>query len=480
LANSFFFKALKWSVAAELVSKALQPLIFVVLARLLTPSDYGVVAAAAIVISFTQIFWESGMAKALIQRQTEIDESSNVAFWINIAMGILFSLLLFLFADYMANVLFHDQRVGVILKFMTLQIFFGALASVHTALLQKELRFDRLFWVKLVTVGVPGLFSIPLAIAGFSYWALVIGTVAGQLAQVIILWNMNKWRPSFTFNTRVAKTLSTFGLWVGVTGLLAWFFIWADSLFVGSYLGSNQLGLYRTGNQFVMMVYGLFFAPLLPVLYSHFSGMQSDRERLRNTLFKVTRIATFISIPMAFLIFTLAEPISLIVFGEKWNGIGFILGVMALSHGYAWVVGANGEIYRAIGKPSYESIITFIMLGVYLAGYYISIQKDFETFVWTRLGLSLTALVPHLLLGWLAIQISVFSILRVTILATLIGCIAPLVHMGTVRVFDHVIVQGFITGTVSVLIMAALLYILEKNGSIKDVINLIKKREASG
>jgi O-antigen/teichoic acid export membrane protein len=291
---------------------------------------------------------------------------------------------------------------------------------------------------------------------------------------------MNKWRPSFTFNTRVAKTLSTFGLWVGVTGLLAWFFIWADSLFVGSYLGSNQLGLYRTGNQFVMMVYGLFFAPLLPVLYSHFSGMQSDRERLRNTLFKVTRIATFISIPMAFLIFTLAEPISLIVFGEKWNGIGFILGVMALSHGYAWVVGANGEIYRAIGKPSYESIITFIMLGVYLAGYYISIQKDFETFVWTRLGLSLTALVPHLLLGWLAIQISVFSILRVTILATLIGCIAPLVHMGTVRVFDHVIVQGFITGTVSVLIMAALLYILEKNGSIKDVINLIKKREASG
>jgi O-antigen/teichoic acid export membrane protein len=479
LANSFFFKALKWSVAAELVSKALQPLIFVVLARLLTPNDYGVVAAAAIVISFTQIFWESGMAKALIQRQTEIEESSNVAFWINLTMGILFALLLFVFADYMADVLFHDERVGLILKFMTLQIFFGALASVHTALLQKELRFDRLFWVKLVTVGVPGLFSIPLAVAGFSYWALVVGTIAGQAAQVIILWRMNKWRPSFTFNTRVARSLSTFGLWVGVTGLLAWFFIWVDSLFVGSYLGADQLGLYRTGNQFVMMVYGLFFAPLLPVLYSHFSGMQHDRERLRNILFKVTRIATLISIPMAFLIFTLAEPISLIVFGEKWNGIGFVLGVMALMHGYSWVVGANGEIYRAIGKPSYESAINFIMLGVYLIGYYISIRQNFETFVWTRLTLSLLAMGLHILFGWLAIKLSVFAILRVTVIATLIGGIAPLVHMGTVRVFEHVIIQAFITGAVSVLIMAAVVYLLERNGSVKDVINLIKKRETT-
>lgn len=477
MSNSFLFKALKWSAAAELVSKALQPLIFVILARLLTPNDYGVVAAAAIVISFTQIFWESGMAKALIQRQTEIEEASNVAFWINLVMGIIFSLLLFFFADAIADRLFHDVRVGSVLKFMTLQIFFGALSSIHTALLQKEMRFDRLFWVRLVTIGVPGFFSIPLALAGYSYWALVTGILAGQAAQVIILWSMNPWRPSFSFDTQLAKSLGTFGFWVGISGLLAWFYMWVDSLFIGGYLGTDQLGLYRTGNQFITLVFGLIFTPMLPVLYSHFSQIQNNRDQLRNILLRVTRMSTLITVPMAFLIFTLSEPIGLIVFGERWNGVGFVLGVMALVHGYGWIVGSNGEVYRAIGKPSYESTVSFIMLGVYLLGYYISIQKGFETFVWTRLGLGLAAMCLHVLFGWIAIRLSVFKVLRVALLATLIGCIAPLVHLGTVKIHDHIIVQAFITGPVSVAIMVAIVFMIERNGLVKDVVNLIKKRE---
>jgi O-antigen/teichoic acid export membrane protein len=466
-------------VAAELVSKALQPLIFVLLARLLTPIDYGVAAAAVMVISFTQIFWEFGMAKALIQRQQQVDDAANAAFWINLAMAMVFALVLYTFADTIARVMFQDERVGDVLMVMTVQIILGALGSVQTALLQREMKFDRLFWLRLATVGVPGLFSIPLAWYGYSYWALIIGTIAGQAVQVAVLWGLTPWRPRFSFNVAVAKDLSRFGLWVCLTGLLTWFFLWVDSLIVGSYLGTQQLGLYRTGSQFVIMAYGLLFAPLLPVLYSHFSNINEGAERLRQAFTRVVRVITLISVPFAFLIGALANPVTTVVLGEQWKGVEFVLMVMALMQGYSWVVGVNGEVYRAIGKPSYETVVTSIMLGVYLLGYYISIRQGFEIFVWTRFGLSLVALALHLLFAWIAIKISISLVVRTILLATLIGLIAPGVNWLVGQwIGGEAMLQGLVTGLVSAVLMAIALFIFERNHSIKDVLNLLKQKTA--
>ena len=215
-----FFHALKWSAAGELASRAIQPLVFVILARLLTPDAYGVMAAAIMVISFTQVFWEAGMSKAVIQRRTEVDDSANVAFWINIALGVLIAVILLLTSDAIALNLFKDERVANVLRVMTFQILLGSLASVHTALLQKEMKFNLLFWVRMATVAVPGFFSIPLAYYGLSYWALVVGTLVGQAAQVIVLWKLTPWRPSFRFNETLAREMGKFGSWVGLTGLL--------------------------------------------------------------------------------------------------------------------------------------------------------------------------------------------------------------------------------------------------------------------
>jgi PST family polysaccharide transporter len=471
-----FFNALKWSVAGELASRALQPLVFVLLARLLTPDAYGVMAAAIMVISFTQVFWEAGMSKAIIQRQTEVEDSANVAFWINITLGAIIAAVLFFFADSISKILFQDERVANVLKVMTLQIFLGAIASVHTALLQKEMKFNRLFWVRMATVAVPGFFSIPLAWYGMSYWALVAGTLVGQAAQVIVLWRISTWRPSFSFNTLLAKQLGRFGAWVGLTGLLGWFYIWIDSLFVGTYLGTHELGLYRTGNQFIIMIYGFLFAPILPVLYSHFAGIQTDVEKLKIVMFKVIRIITLISIPLAFLIYAIDDSISTLVFGEKWIGIEFVLGIMALMHGYSWVVGANGEIYRAIGKPSYETVVTTISLGMYLVGYFISIKYGFESFVWTRFFLALAAMFLHISFGWIAVRLSVFPIIKIIVLATLVGSLALLLKIPVGMVTHNPFLQIGLISFGSGLIMFGILFLLERNGAVSDLMNVYKKR----
>lgn len=387
--------ALKWSFLSEIASKAIQPLVFVILARLLTPEDYGVVAAAIMVISFSQIFWDAGMSKAIIQFQGDRTAAANAAFWINNVLGVVVAGVVVVISGIVSDKIFHDPRVALVLQVMALQVVLSALVSIHTALLQKDMRFKHLFWVRLATVAIPGLVSIPLAWYGMGYWALVAGTLAGQVIQVVILWKTSPWKPRFSFDVPMAKQLARFGGWVAATGLLAWFYLWADSLIVGMYLGSHELGLYRTGNAFVMMIFGFLFGPMMPVLYSYLSGIQDNREHVKEVLLKVVRVISLISIPLGIFLYLSAQLVADFVFGENWRGVGIVIGVSALTHGLAWLVGVNGEVYRVLGRPNIETWIMGLCLIFYLPAYLISAQISFEVFLWTRLLIVFPALMVH-------------------------------------------------------------------------------------
>jgi O-antigen/teichoic acid export membrane protein len=376
--------ALRWSFLSELASKAIQPVVFIVLARLLTPEDFGVMSAALMVIGFSQIFWEAGMGKALIQRQTDTEDAANVAFWINVALGTVIAALLFVVSKPVAVTFFHDDRVTAVLQVMTLQVLLGAISSVHTALLQKEMGFKKLFWVRFATVSLPGLASIPLAWNGMGYWALVAGTLVGQVAQVVMLWRISDWRPQWSFHIVVAKEMGHFGAWVGASGLLAWFYIWADSLIVGMYLGSNDLGIYRNGNQFVILIYSMLFGPIIPVLYTKFSTI-IDLSELAKRLMETVSIIALLSIPLAFFLFSTSEVYEKIIFGEKWDGIYQVIAIMSLSHGISYIFSVNGEAYRAAGKPQFEVWPMLFGLVLFLPTYVVSIQYGMSAFLLARL-----------------------------------------------------------------------------------------------
>ena len=140
-----------------------------------------------VIISFSQVFSDAGLGKALIQRQDRVEESANVVFWLNLGIGLIIVAILIAAAPLIAG-FFHDERIAPVVQVLSLQILLAAFSSVHTALLQKDLNFKQLFWVRLATTAVPGIASIPLAINGMSYWALVAGTLLGQAVQGAVLW----------------------------------------------------------------------------------------------------------------------------------------------------------------------------------------------------------------------------------------------------------------------------------------------------
>ncbi|OHX37137.1 hypothetical protein BJL95_20915 [Methylomonas sp. LWB] len=466
--------ALKWSFLSEIASKAIQPIVFVILARLLTPEDYGIVAAASMVISFSQIFWEAGTSKALIQYQGDRNEAANAAFWINITLGILVSSALLALSNLISENIFHDPRVELVIDVLTLQVMLSALTSVHIALLQKDMQFKHLFWVRLVTVAIPAIISIPLAWHGKGYWALISGTLVGQLMQVLIIWQISYWKPVVGIDINIVKQLSNFGGWVATTGLLSWFYIWADSLIIGLYLGSHELGLYRTGNAIVTMIYGCIFGPLMPVLYSHFSEIQTDRERVRTTLFKVIQIITFLSIPMAVFLFTNASFISNALFSEKWKGIELVISVMALMHGYSWIIGANGEAYRAVGAPANETITMSLTLVFYIVGYFLSIQHGLQAFIWTRLALALAACGAHL---WVAKRVVNLNIIpTVTYVAKISLVCLPLVAIAHALQWSNIASYETKNILIDIILLFISLWAVERRGLIQTTLTLVAKR----
>lgn len=469
----------KWSFLAEIAAKAVQPLVFVVLARLLTPEDYGVMAAAGMVLGFSAIFWDAGMGKAIVQYRGDRAPAANAAFWINTGLGIVVAGTLVSVSGYVAEKVFHDPRVAPVLKVMALQVLLSASVSVHNALLKKDLKFKHLFWVRVATIAVPGLISIPMAWCGMGYWSLVAGMLAGQILQVLILWKTSPWKPQASIDLGIAMKLGQFGAWVAVAGLLTWFYAWADSLILGMWLGSHELGLYRTGNAFVMIMFGFLFGPLMPVLYSHFSRIQDDRGRVKATLLKVSRIITFVSVPLALLLLGNSSFISNLVFGEKWKGIELVVAVLALIHGYGHIVVANGEAFRAVGAPAYETKIMAITLSFYVVGFVLSVQHGLGPFVWTRLGLSVAASSVHLWALKKVLGLHVSPIVAYAIRISL-ACLPAVLISLSLRSATSAI-QGAVTLVGTALLTALVLWVLERRGLIPDILAVVKSiRNKSG
>lgn len=378
--------ALKWSFMSEFASKAIQPITFTILTRLLTPEDYGIVAAATMILSFSQIFWEAGMSKAIVQYQGDRNEAANTAFWLNFGLAFVVALVLAAVSNLIAKEIFHDQRVEFVIDVMTLQIIFSSLSSVQIALLQKDMQFQHLFWIRLTTVTIPSLFSILLAWYGMGYWALIFGAILGQLLQALIIWKVSTWKPYLKFSIKTAKDLLKFGAWIAYTGILGWFYLWADTLVIGLHMSSQELGIYHTGNSFVQIIYNLLFSPIMPVIFSHLTKKTHDLSALKRTLLSTNKCMFMVSLPVGIGLFIFGENINLI-FGEKWGASGSVIAALGLMHGISWLMGANDEIYKSIGRPDIFPKIMSIGIIYYIPAYYFGSQYGLEKFLEVRFSL---------------------------------------------------------------------------------------------
>jgi O-antigen/teichoic acid export membrane protein len=404
--------ASKWSTITSLTTRAISPITFIVLARLLSPTDYGMVAIAGIVIAFCQIFWDAGLNKALIQSQEKAEDVANIVFYTNIGLSLIVFLIVFLLAPVIATI-FKAPQASLVIRVQSLVIIINSLCAVQNSILKKDLKFKPLFYVGLIGTVIPGITSIIAAIIGFGYWALVAGTLSGAVVQLLSLWICCAWRPTRKYNWKIAKTIISFGLWTTGESLLVWAFRWFDSTIVAIYLGTTELGLYRNGNVFVQSIFGIITSPIMPVLYSTLALKPFDNKYISSSYNFATRWLSVICLASGSFLFVFQNPISDIVFGKKWSGVSIVIGFVALEQGITSMLGANPEVYRAIGQPKLSLFSMLISIPILILGCSISAKYGLFVFLVVRLIISviLTFVINPIFL-YHAIKYNFYNLIR--------------------------------------------------------------------
>lgn len=391
--------ALKWSAFTEVGSKFISPLTSMILSRLLAPEVFGIVATVVMITSFADIFTNGGFQQYLIQHEfedgEELDQATNVAFWSNLALS--FSLW-FLIALFSASISLWvgNEGYGHVIAVACASIPLTAFTSIHAARFRRDFSFKSLFWVRITQAVIPLVITVPLALLGMKYWALIIGTIAGNIYSVLALAVRSNWRPRLQYNFRLFREMLAYSLWTMLDSLAVWSTSWFDTFIVSNYFSLFHVGLYKNSLNIVNALMAVITSSLTPVLFASLSRKQNKKGIMASTFLSAQRLLAMLILPLGFGIFMYRDLATQIMLGSQWEQAANIIGIWALTSVFrVCFVSINSELYRASGKPRISFILQIVDLLIIIPVCLVSIQHGFWALVYSRAVIRLDLVLPN-------------------------------------------------------------------------------------
>lgn len=381
-------KSIKWSGLAEIGNKLLLPISTMILARILSPEDFGVVAVCNMLISFADIISDAGFGKYIVQTDFKNDKDAdihaNVAFWSHFLLAVLIWLIVFVFRYPIAKLL-GDEDYAFVISIACFQLVVMSVSSIPLALLRRKFEFKKTFYVRMVAALVPLFITVPLALILKSYWALIVGNMIGTSVSAFFLLLLSKWYPRFYYSLHVLSKMFSFSFWSLFEGLAHWTIFWFDTLLVSHYFSSYYLGLYKNSTHMMISLFGMITATMSPVLLSVLSRMKNNTIEAFEVILNIEKLTLYVLLPIGIIIFFYRHLVTLCMFGEKWEEASDIIGLWALMMVVSIVFYTfPAEVFKSKGIPKYLFYyqISYLMLLVPTCCFAISF--DFWTFVYAR------------------------------------------------------------------------------------------------
>lgn len=461
--NSKIVNATKWSALTEILSKLVTPITSMVMARLLTPEAYGVVATFSIIIALADIFADAGFQKYLIQRKfkddEERDQHTNVAFWSNLVMSFTLWGLIAVFCQPLAS-LVGSPGLGLVLIVSCAGIPLTGFCSIQMALMKRDFDFKTLFWRRSVSILVPVFVTIPLAIWLRNYWALVLGNLASNLANAIFLGFTSNWKPRRFYSFALLKDMLSFCLWSLVDSLLVWATMYADIFFIGKMLNSYYLGLYRTSIHIVGQIVSLITAIVLPVMLPSLSRLQDNIPEMRRLLLRFQKTTSVVLLPLGVGIFVFRDLITEVMLGGQWTEAAGFLGLWGLMSAITIVFARFcSPVYPAVGKPRVSVIVQLLHVVVLIPAIIISGKYGFKALYITRSLIRIELIVVNVIAVYLMIKQSPWKMIVNVIPQATSALIMAVTGYLLLRI-NHGIVLSFVWVAVCVVVYFAALYFL--------------------
>lgn len=380
--------SLKWSSLAESSVKLIAPVTMMILARLLTPEAFGVIAVCNMIIYFADILADAGFAKYIVQAdfkdKDELNKYATVAFWSHFSLALGLWIIVAIFSPVLASFLGIEGHHDVII-ISTLQLILMSMISTQLGVIRRKFEFKKAFVARITTTITIFLITVPLAFITRSYWSLVIGHLGGYIVNAIILVWLTKWIPALFYSVDMLKKMFSFSFWSMMEGLAHWFIFWFDVFIVSQLFSTYLVGLYKNSTSIILSFITMITASISPVLLSTLSRLKNNDSSYTDIYMTVTTLLMYLIFPICTLIFFCRDFVTLVLLGSKWMEGAMIIGCWALMLGVSvFIYSFPAEIYKSKGIPKYLFYyqLTYIIFMVPICIY--GAYQSFWNFVYVR------------------------------------------------------------------------------------------------
>lgn len=338
--------------AVTLTSRGLSLLINIgstmVLARLLTPQDFGMISMVAAITGFAGIFSDLGLSTATIQRPDTNQKQVSNLFWINVGLGAVITIIVAAISPVVAWFYKTPQLLWVTAT-LSLNFLITGLAIQHTALLFRQMQFFAIAKIQIVSTLLGISVAVIMAMHGFRYWALVANSLTASASSVVCIWLVSKWRPNLPQRKSGVRSMLRFGSDIASFNVINYFARNLDNILIGRYYGSGALGIYSKAYQLLMMPINNLRSPMDKVAIPILSSLQYEPVQYRSYYIKYISVLAFISMPLVVFMFICSDNIIRLALGQQWIGASELFKILAVCALIQPVVTTQGTVTLSTG-----------------------------------------------------------------------------------------------------------------------------------
>jgi PST family polysaccharide transporter len=422
------------TVGTQALNFLVQTISTVVLARVLSPSDFGLVAMVTVVTNLGLAFADLGLSEATIQRKEITHEQVTVLFWVNLAIGIGLMLITATMAPLLVWIN-REPRLAAITFVSSLIFVIGGLRVQPDALLKRQMRYVSLGIRDLVSLAVGVAVAITVALRGGGYWAIVAMPLTTNGLQMALSWLMIRWRPGLPRSGSNVKSMVAFGGNVAASYLVFTFNRSADNALIGWYWGAAPLGLYSRAYNLLMMPVRQLSAPVAGVAVPAFSRIQNDSERYARSYLAVMGLVMWVSLPLFGILLVAAEPVVVFVLGSQWREAAPVFQFLSISgpaqmllDSTVWLLVSRGQSHRLLRLLL---CITPFIVGSFVIGLPFGIKS-----VALCYSLAMLAIMPWMLrYAFRGTPLTLTSLAKALVYPTVVGLSGILVSEISLHLF---------------------------------------------
>lgn len=463
-----------WSAVERFSLQGVQFVINIIMARLLLPSDYGMIGMLSVFLLISQTFIDGGFANALIQRKNRTEIDFSTVFYFNVFISILFYILIFISAPLIAD-FYNMSGLEDVTRVIALSLIISSLSAVHKTKLTIDIDFKTQSKISLTAALISGIVGIWMAYENWGVWALVTQTLINSTLQTVFYYLFSHWFPLKQFSWNSFKTLFSFGSKLLVSSLIHTIYYNLYSIVIGKKFSATDLGYYTRAEQFAIFPSSNVNSIISRVTFPILSSIQDNDERLAFAYRKYIRLASFIIFPLMIGLIVLAKPLIILLLTEKWLGIVVLLQILCLDWMLDHLSIINLNLLYVKGRSDWALRLEIVKKTIATVILFSSIPFGIVGMCWGRVLYSVTAIYLNShytksLIG-LSLKTQINDILPSLMVSILMGgvvyCITILFSSSIMQLF-----VGSIVGVGFYFIISRLC----KMDSLVELFSLIKNR----